>query len=204
VSWRPIGLTPEPIVTAISSGSRTLDLAYAISAPPDQPAGRYVGVLHLIMTTQSPPTRDALAIPVEVVIKETMTMSVESPEDGAGALEFGRQQEDGQPVERSLWVAIQTNLGRPYQVLAGLDHPLVLPTGEQLPQDVLACGVEQAEQGVPLSGAARPMRVGYQPIYQSDAKGASAKFLLRCRLLLPRQARDGRYSSRLRFTIMTF
>ena len=98
-------------------------------------------------------------------------------------------------------IEIRTNIRRPYRVLAGLDHPLVLPSGEMLPRESLVWSIPQTAHGTSLIRSDESVAVGYAPVYQSDAKGSPDAFVLTYRLSIPKDARDGLYSSQLRFTM---
>lgn len=203
-AWRSVTETPDVVFTGEDGHMGTLRIAYQVAVPNDQPAGEYQGALGLRLAGLVQPAVGPLRIPVELTVKEVFTISVEPVDQAAAALHFGRTQPSEETVERSMRVAVQTNLGRAYQVLAGLDHPLVLDTGDMLPSDALMLAAFKAGHGEVVHPANSPIGVGYQPLYRSDAKGSADSFILTYRLGIPRDAKEGTYSSHLRFTVTIF
>ena len=202
-SWRPVVVSPEVVLTDERGELREVRLAYAATIPADQPAGTYQGALRIRLSNLSTSAADERLLPVEVVVSELFTMAVKSMEDASGRLHFSPPSADA-PVERTMVVDIRTNMRRPYQVLAGLDHALVLETGETLPPEAFVWSIPKTERGTSLVASNSPVTVGYEPVYQSDANGSPDSFVLACRLTIPPDARDGLYSGQLQFTITTF
>ncbi|MBI4342881.1 MAG: hypothetical protein HY599_05905 [Candidatus Omnitrophica bacterium] len=202
-SWQPVSEHPDAIVTDDRGELRDLHLAYAAAIPAAQPAGLYRGTLRLQLMSGGVLADEAL-VPVELTVDEVFTMAVVPVDGGGSALHFDRSLAGRETVERRMRVEVRTNMGRPYQVLAGLDHPLVLETGDMLPVESLVWSVPPTERGTVLLAPERPVAVGYAPLYQSDAQGSPEAFILTYRLTVPADARDGLYSGQLRFTITLF
>ncbi|MBI2104261.1 MAG: hypothetical protein HYT90_01595 [Candidatus Omnitrophica bacterium] len=201
--WQPLGTTPQLLVTD-ERGGGLVRAAYAAAIPPEQPAGRYRGTLRVRLMQLGVPSSDELLLPVELLVREVFTMTVTSP-DGAGeALRFRTESGAGRPEAQRLIVEIRTNLGQPYQVLVGLDHSLVLDTGEQLPADALVCTLHDPQRGTIMAAPDTPLAIGYTPLYASDSRGSPDRFTLSCGLRVPPDAKAGSYGGRLRFTITMF
>jgi hypothetical protein len=143
-------------------------------------------------------------VPVEVDVKEEFTLSVRSLDDAGQSLRFSRTGTGRQQEAQHMLVDIRTNMGRPYQVHFGLDHPLVLDSGEQLPPDSLAVTVEHQGPGRVLHASSTPVGAGYQPLYESDSGGSPGSLTVHCRLSIPPDAAAGEYRARLRFSITMF
>lgn len=197
---RPVAERAEVVLSDARGEARALQLSYAAAIPQDQPAGTYQGMLRLRLTSLGSAAPAELLVPIELTVNEIFTMSI-LPAEGASGLQFGTADPTQGPLERTMRIEIRTNIRRPYQVLAGLDHPLVLPSGEMLPRDSLVWSVPGTTYGTSLIRSDEPVAVGYAPVYQSDAKGSPDAFVLTYRLSIPKDARDGLYSSQLRFTI---
>jgi hypothetical protein len=203
-SWQPVADHLETVVTDDRGTLRALHLSYAVSVDAAQFAGEYRGSLRLRLTVPGGPPADEILVPVELSVREVFTMSVTPVDGGPSTLHFESLPSGNEAVERRLRVEIRTNMGRPYQVLAGLDHPLVLPTGETLPPESLVWSIPQPERGTVLLAPNAPVAVGYEPLYQSDERGAPENFLLVYHLTVPADAREGLYAGQLRFTITLF
>ena len=203
-SWRTASVHPDVVLSDERGELRDIWLTYAVEIPVDQPAGRYRGVIRVGLTSLGTSATHELLVPVELVVSEVFTMSVKPVDSSEGRLHFGPPSAGGEPDEQRIVVEIRTNLGRPYQVLAGLDHPLVLETGETLPADSLVWSIPQAEHGTALIAARTPVNVGYEPVYRSDASGSSDSFVVNYRLTAPADAKSGMYSGKLHFTITVF
>jgi hypothetical protein len=201
---RPMSGQPEPVVTDPRGEVSSLRVAYAVAVPDAQPAGSYRGTLRLRLTGMGTIPPAELLVPIEVSVKEIFTLSVRSLEDAGHTLRFSRTGTGSEAQEQHMLVDIRTNMGRPYQVLFGLDHPLVLETGDTLPADALAVSVEHTGAGQIVHAAGSPVSVGYQPLYQSDGSGSPGSFVVQYRLGIPRDAKAGEYKARLRFSITTF
>jgi len=199
---RPIAGTSERLLVDDRGHLRQFHLSYAAAIPASQRAGDYRGTLRLRVTSPGVTAAD-VQLPMELKVNEVFAVSVK-PADGHSSLNFGRTSLTGEPVERTMVVEIRTNLGRPYKVLAGLDHPLVLPTGETLPERALVWSVSSVEPGAARIGPGGPVPVGYEPLYESDAKGSPATFMLHYRLTVPLDAPPGLYSGQIRFSATFF
>jgi hypothetical protein len=202
--WRSVAVSPEVALTDERGELQDFRIAYAVTIPSDQPAGAYQGSLRLRLVNLGTSAADELWVPLEVTVREVFTMSVQPIDGGGETLHFNPPLVGDGAVERSLVVEIRTNMGRPYQVLAGLDHPLVLGTGEVLPSGALVWSLPKTEHGAALIEPNTPVAIGYEPLYQSDAKGSPDSFILTYRLTVPPDARSGLYSGQLRFTITMF
>lgn len=203
-TWRAVTTNPEVILADDRGELRHVHLAYAVEVPVGQPAGTYRGTLRFRLSSLTAASAETLTVPVELVVKEVFTMTVKPADAGAAMLHFDRVIPGKGPVERTMIVEVRTNMGRPYQVLAGLDHALVLPTGETLPANALMWSILKTEHGSGLIASDTPVVVGYKPLYQSDAKGSPDSFALTYRLSIPADAKDGHYSSQLQFTTTLF
>ena len=202
--WRPMASGTEVLATDPRGELTELRAAYAAVVPAQQPAGTYQGTLRLSASSAGVSAAEETAVELAVTVNELFTMSV-LPVDGAGStLEFSPERGDEGPVERRVRVEIRSNLRRPYQVSAGLDHPLVLPSGETLPREVLTWSMQEAARGTMLVSGGAPVAVGYEPVYQSDAQGSPDAFILTYRLAVPPETRGGFYSGQLRFSITMF
>lgn len=197
---RPVVEHAEVMLSDARGEARALQLSYAAAIPQDQPAGTYQGMLRLRLTSLGSAAPAELLVPIELTVNEIFTMSI-LPAEGASGLQFGTADPTQGPLERTMRIEIRTNIRRPYQVLAGLDHPLVLPSGEMLPRESLVWSIPHTVQGTSLIRSDESVAVGYAPVYQSDAKGSPDAFVLTYRLSIPKDARDGLYSSQLRFTM---
>jgi hypothetical protein len=200
-AWRPASAAPEVVATDEEGALSSLRVTYAVEVPPTQSAGRYAGMLQYGLVSLGVPGTQEELVPVELVVTEVFTLSVTPLDVGAGRLHFSLPAATGGPVESSLAVEVRTNVGRPYQVLAGLDHPLVLETGETLPADSLRWTVSSVQHGSALIGTESPVAVNYTPVYQSDAAGSPDAFVMTYRLAVPPDSPSGVYSGRIRFTI---
>lgn len=203
-SWRTASVHPDVVLSDERGELQEIRFTYAVEIPADQPAGRYRGAIRVGLMSLGTSATQELLVPVELVVSEVFTMSVKPVESAEGRLHFGPPSAGGESGEQRIVVEIRTNLSRPYQVLAGLDHPLVLETGEVLPADSLVWSIPQAEHGTALIAAHTPVHVGYEPVYRSDASGSSDSFVVSYRLTVPADAKSGRYASTLRFTITLF
>ena len=202
--WQPLGASPQLLVTDERSAGHPVRVAYAATVPPEQPAGRYRGSLRVRLMHLGAPSSDELLLPLELIVREVFTMTVASAGGTGEALRFRSALREGGPEEQRLVVEVRTNLGRPYQVLAGLDYPLVLNTGQQLPAEALVCAASDAQRGTVLAAPNKPLAIGYNPLYASDASGSPDRFTLTCGVHIPPEAREGVYEGRLRFTMTMF
>ncbi len=203
-AWRTVTTSPDAVVTDSRGELRQVRLAYAAAVPADQPSGTYRGMLQFRLGSAGASATETLTFPVELVVKGVFTMTVKPADAGAVMLHFDRVVPGKGPVERTMIVEVRTSLGRPYQILAGLDHALVLPTGETLPDDALVWAIPKTEHGQSLIAHDAPVAIGYKPLYQSDAKGSPDSFVLTYRLSIPPDARDGHYAGQLQFTATLF
>lgn len=202
--WRPLGIGPEVVLIDDRGSLEEIRLGYVVTTEPDQAAGIYRGTLRFRMDSLVSSASDELVMPIELQVKEIFTMSVTSISGDGTELWFVSRPGIATPEELNLRVEIQTNMGRPYQVLAGLDHPIVLSTGDELPADALVCSATDTQFGRIVAVPETPVAVGYEPLYESNPRGASDQFVLSCRLTIPPDAREGRYVGRLRFSITVF
>ncbi len=200
-AWRPVRMSPEALLTDDRGTLRELRLLYATEIPAAQTAGHYRGTLRLQLMQPGTAAMEQLLLPVEAVVRDVFLLSVR-PEDGSDSLQFTRG--GLEPVERRMVVEIRTNLARPYEVSAGLDHALVLKSGETLPPEALVWSATAPQRGQVLIGPGSPVSVGYRPLYHSDAAGSPDTFVLSWRLQIPPEAKSGLYSGQLRFTITMF
>lgn len=200
-AWHPARLTPDTLLTDEPGALRELRVSYVADVPAAQPAGRYQGTLRLQLLQPGTPTIEQLLLPLEARVREIFLLSVR-PESGGDALQFDRAGFD--PVERRMIVEIRTNLGRPYEVSAGLDHALTLASGEVLPPEALTWSATPPQRGRVLIAPETPAAIGYRPLYQSDAAGSPDAFVLSWRLRIPPEAKSGHYAGQLRFTITMF
>ena len=200
--WQPMRRGLMLLLSDPRDEARELQVAYAADIPPGQPAGRYQGQVRLQASHAGLPSAAQVLLPIAVTVKDVFLLSVtplDGPED---SLHFSRA-EPG-TVERRMAVEIRTNLGRPYEVQAGLDHSLVLPGGEMLPRDALVWSMTPPQQGRALISGVAPVPIGYGPLYRSDAAGSPDAFTLSYRLTIPPEAKSGLYKGQLRFTITMF
>ncbi len=201
--WQAPGLGLEELLTNRGGELDRFQLAYRASLPQDQAAGRYRGSARVQVRHEGTVIADHL-VPLELIVPEVLMMTVSGAVNGEESLHFTRVESGSQPAEQTMVVQVRSNLGRPYQVLAGLDHPLVLPTGEELPAESLLWSLPQPGKGTALIASGAPVHVGFEPLYRSDGDGSSDSFVLAYRLSIPAQARDGMYSGHIRFTITVF
>ena len=201
---RPMSDQADPVVTDLRGELSSLRIGYAIAVPERQPAGQYRGTLRLRLTGVGSAPPAELLVPIEVEVQDVFTMSVRSLDDAGRTLRFSRTGTGPDAQEQHMLVDIRTNMGRPYQVLFGLDHPLVLDTGETLPADALRVSVEHTGAGRIVYAPGSPVIVGYQPLYHSDESGSPDSFVVHYKLAIPRDAKAGEYTARLRFSITMF
>lgn len=198
VSWQAVSERPERILSDDQGSFSGGRLSYAVTVPQDQRAGTYRGKLRIrLLSAQGVSAGDWL-IPVELIVREVFTVSVEII-NGSDTMHFHK--DNGGDAEHVMRVTVNTNTGKPYQVLGGLDHPLVLPSGDALPADSLKWLIQEHQQGKPLVVDDSPVGIGLEPVFQSDSKGSSDSFLLRYRMEIPEDARDGVYSGRMHFSV---
>lgn len=198
---RATASSQETVLTDDRGALREFHLAYLMAIPSSQVAGIYRGSLRLRMVCSGSGDADTITVPIEVNVAEVFTVAVVSADGGGANLSFGHPSAVEKTVERTLTVEIHSNMGRPYQVLGGLNHGLVLPSGETLPTSALVWSVSNAGKGTSLLATNTPVPLSYQPVYQSDAAGSPDTFLLTYRLTIPRDAKEGTYSGQLHFTI---
>lgn len=201
---RPATQQPDVVLTDERGTLQEFRLSYVVNVPNDQPAGTYRGTIRVRLTSSGSARGDEVLLPVELEISEVFTMSVKPADGESESLHFSSPPSGPGTVERRVRIEVQSNIGRPYQVLGGLDHPLVLPTGEALPEDALVLSITQAERGTVLHAPGAPVNVGYEPLYQSDAKGSPDAFLLIYRMTIAPDAKEGSYSGQIHYTITLF
>lgn len=199
--WQALSESTQPLLMENDVFARPVRLAYAVEVPLNQRAGLYRGMIRLRLAAAGTGFSPELRLPVSVEVPEVFTVSVK-PADGASRLDFGRTPASDGPVERSMTIQINSNLGRSYQVLAGLNHALVLPTGETLPPKALVWSVRQAQQGRAVVASDSSVPVGSTPIYQSDASGSPETLTLLYRLSIPEDAKDGVYSGQVDVSVI--
>ncbi|MBI4341358.1 MAG: hypothetical protein HY598_03655 [Candidatus Omnitrophica bacterium] len=202
-AWRPVANHPERVLEDPRGELRQCTLSYAASLPMDQRAGRYRGMVRLRLIGPEGSTKDEWLLPVELEVPEVFTVSVSIP-DGAEAMHFSRPASGSGVVQHTMKITVTTNMGKPYQVLGGLDHPLVLPTGEALPAAALSWSVAEPSRGKPLIAPESPVAIGLEPVYQSDSSGSSVAFLLHYRMDIPLDARNGVYAGQIHFSVTMF
>ena len=198
---RPTASSQDTILTDDQGALREFRLIYAIAVPPTQIAGTYRGTLRLRLICSGTGGTDVVTVPIEVTVAELFTVSVLSADGGGSDLRFNHPSAVEETIERTLTIEIHTNVGKPYQLLGGLNHALVLPSGDTLPTTALVWTVSNAGKGTSVLAPNSPVPLAYQPVYQSDATGSPDTFLLTCRLTIPRDAKEGTYFGQLRFSI---
>jgi hypothetical protein len=201
---RELSEQPTPVIQDSRGALSALRLGYSVAVPDDQPSGLYRGMLRFRLsgTGGTPPAE--LSAQVEIDVKDIVALSVRSLDDAGQTLKFSRTG-TGRPQEvQHLLVTIRTNMGRPYQVRFGLDHPLVLDSGETLPPDALTVTVEHQGPGRVVHPPSAAVGAEYQPLYESDSQGAPDSFVVHARLEIPPDAPAGEYRARLRFSITMF
>ncbi len=202
-AWQPVSGRPERILSDDQGAVGDAHLFYAATVADNQRAGIYRGKLRIWLVTATGSTSDSWTIPVEIEVQEVFTVSV-TILDGAQAMHFRRDPSGGGDTEHTMRVTVTSNIGKPYQVLGGLDHALVLPSGEALPASSMTWLIEETKQGRTLITANAPVAIGLEPIYQSDTNGSSETFLLHYKMAIPADARDGVYSGRMHFSVTVF
>ena len=201
---QPMSEQAEPLLSDARGEVESLRAAYVVAVPEQQASGSYRGTLRLRLTAVGAAPPADLLIPIELSVADIFNLSVRSLEDAGRTLRFSRSGTAPEEQEQRMWVDIRTNMGRAYQVLFGLDHPLVLESGETLPADSLTMSVEHTGAGRIVHASGSTITVGYQPLYESDAAGSPGSFILRYRLSIPKDAKAGEYKARLRFSITMF
>ena len=201
---RPVSERVQPVLSDPRGTLSFVRLAYAAAVPEEQAAGDYRGLLRFRLTGAGGAPPAELQVPVELHVGEVFTMSVRSLEDAGQILRFSKSGAGPAVQDQRMLVTIRTNMGRPYEVLFGLDHPLVLDSGDTLPERALSVSIDHQGPGRVVHADGSPVGTGYQPLYRSDSAGAPHSFVVHYRLAIPPDARAGEYRSRLRFSITMF
>jgi len=200
--WQPLRSGSTVLLSDPRGQIGEFRLGVTAAIPPNQPAGRYQGRMRLQASHAGGGATLPLLLPIDVAVNEIFMLSVTPIGGPDDSLQFARA-EPG-TTERQMAVAIRTNLGRPYEVQAGLDHPLVLPGGEMLPRDAMVWSMTPPRRGRALVQGIAPVPIGYGPLYRSDEAGSPDEFVLSYRLTIPQEAKSGLYKGQLRFTITMF
>ncbi|MDP3722310.1 MAG: hypothetical protein Q8R91_02285 [Candidatus Omnitrophota bacterium] len=187
--------------------SERVELSYHVTVPDDQPAGQYRGILRFTLVAPGGVMGGepvSLQVPMELEIRERLSLSVQAAEGGPPELVFTRLTPGTTSSPKTLLVTVQTNTGRAYELAQVLSHRLVNDEGRQLPEDALSWTAHPVERGRVVVGQRAPVPVGRGLIYQSDEHGASVEFPISYQVDIPEDASAGVYHSSLVYTVTSF
>ncbi len=172
----------------------------------DVPEGQQAGVYHTVATIALSGAVIAggggvVQVPLEVAVPSVLSMTVAPSAGQALALNFAHLVPGQTSPAQTLTVAIQSNIGQPYEVVQELARQLISDDGRQLPADALRFAGTGALVGVLAAPQLTSVPVGRSVVYRSDALGSQTSFSVAYQVQIPPDAAAGTYRSSLLYTV---
>lgn len=169
-----MGLKRELIYETDNAEDRFI-VAWAINedVSHQQKAGLYASKVRYIVMAGSKETYFDFDLNIES--RPVFNLKVQYPPEG---MKFNKLLPMDPPQIREVIVSVQTNLGRPYQVIQSVQNPLSNERGENLKDEAFMIKVEGEENGSITSKFIdfTPVPIGDVPIFSSGGQGSSAEF----------------------------
>lgn len=199
-------LTQQPQMIYVSSPSGEGDsfvIEYALADVDGEQVGRYQSkVQYFLETLNGAKVEQIDSLSLVIEYPRVFDLSI-TPEDPTGKLEF-RNLKAGQAPRRSeVSFVINSNIGRPYQVLQNVYSELVNANGNQIPGDHFTVyGEGNDSKGLLKVGGKIQVKKGDTTLFVSDSRGSSDSFKLIYELDIPKDVLAGDYASRMTYSLI--
>jgi hypothetical protein len=192
----PIGAPDEFKVTYKSSDDFRL-----------QTTGFYRGRLNFVIEKEqssNPAPQVVKTFDVEIDIVPLFDINVYSQGQKGVSLRFGDASYKTGPKTSDVDIFVETNMGKPYQVIQKVLSPMVNEGGDKIPQKDFVVRVKDIGEAIEpkfyLKDTA-PVKEGETAIFTSSAAGESAHFKVEYQLTLRPDSKGGNYSTHLGYSL---
>lgn len=171
------------------------------------PSGRYKGRINYILETDdqgnlTSKVLDTLDIEIEIV--PVFDIYVYSGDQEGVVLRFGQVGYKTGPKTSEVDIYIESNMGKPYQVVQKVSGPMVNEAGESLPEENFTFDVsidDKAAEPEFYVKDFKPVIPGDCVIFSSAFDGASAHFKVTYMLDMKPDTRQGNYNTRIGYSL---
>lgn len=194
----PLSDRPTVIYTSTPGGDGdSIVVSFSLGDLTGQKAGRYRGSIGYFLESVSPYVREERPeiVQLEVEIEPIFDLSITT--EAAGMVEFSGLRPGGRPKTSEVLIEVETNLGRPYQVVQVMPSRLVNQEGDIIPDEYFLMKVEDGESGGTIRLPSKtPVREGQTVLFTSNQKGDGDRFKIIYELTIPPDLPGGRYFTR--------
>lgn len=202
-SVTPLSMSQSLLYTSGQEGSAdSFQIQYVASPPSGQKSGVYRSRLSFQVESGSPSLLpQPINVPVQIEIEPILHLDIKM-EEGT-RISFGKFKEQGDARQRTVKLAVHSNLGQPYQVSQILSRDLTNPEGTTIPSGNFTYYGEGAQTGSIRAQSPFPVQSGESVIFISDSSGTPETLNLYYSLNLPGGVKSGDYSSDIKYSITT-
>ncbi|HXV18538.1 MAG TPA: hypothetical protein VD883_00495, partial [Candidatus Omnitrophota bacterium] len=177
-------------------------IQYVAAPPSGQKSGIYRSRLSFQVESGSPSLLpQPINVPVQIEIEPILHLDIKM-EEGT-RISFGKFKEQGDARQRTVKLAVHSNLGQPYQVSQILSRDLTNPEGTTIPAENFTYYGEGAQTGSIRAQSPFPVESGESVVFVSDSAGTPETLNLYYSLNLPGGVKSGDYSSDIKYSITT-
>lgn len=199
--------TRQLLYTSDSFGSQD-SIAVAYIPEKDfrlQKAGLYRARLNfMVEKTSDAAPQIAKAIDLQVEITPLFDIYVYSGGEEGVALKFGEVSYKTGPRTSDVEVIVESNMGKPYQVVQKVGGPMINETADKLPAEDFTVTVKEVDsQDEPRSylSESAAVKEGDSVIFASGSRGLSARFIVEYQLMMRADTKAGNYGTRIGYSL---
>ncbi len=201
---KPVSQQPQMIYVSSPNGAAdSFEMDYALAQVSGQKVGRYQSKLQYFLETLGG-AKVELIDSVSLIVDNPKVFDLSiTPEDPSGRLEFRNLKAGQEPRRSEVTFTINSNIGKPYQVLQNVYSELVNTNGNQIPGEHFTIrGDGTGSKGSLKIGDKSQVKKGDTTLFVSDSRGSSDSFKLVYELDIPKDVLAGDYSTRITYSLI--
>lgn len=167
----------------------------------DVPSGVYTSNIQYILQPMAAGKKLQKSVSFTIDIEPVLDISV-TTETGIGLLNFPDLKPGAEPKITRVNVSINSNTGRPYQVMQIVTGELISSEGHKIPEKHFTVSSENGDiRGKLLLKPETPLHTGETPLLISTKNGDPTNLSLIYKLSIPKNMKAGNYNTQIRYSV---
>ncbi len=201
---KPLSQQPQMIYVSSPNGEAdSFVIEYSLADVNGQQVGRYQSrVQYFLETLNGAKVEQLDSLNMIVENPKVFDLAI-TPEDPTGRLEFRDLKAGQEPRRSEITFAVNSNVGKPYQVIQNVYSELVNKSGNQISGEYFTMsGDGTGSRGALKIGDKVHIKKGDTTLFVSDSRGSSDSFKLIYELDIPKDVLAGDYSTRITYSLI--